>query len=74
MEKSTIYTSSDHDKLAFILPRRKLDLSILDESIIRVFGSVFSSIVIEAFLNIDKKYPSKSFGDIIYSKKKRIWK
>lgn len=50
-KKSTIFSSSDYNQISLTLPGRKLDISAFNEPKIRVFGSIFTSILIESFLN-----------------------
>ena len=59
-EKAIIFTSSSYDQSSISLPGREINISILEELITRVFGSVFSSIFIESLL--DKK-SSKSLDE-----------
>ena len=49
-EKATIFASSDFDQISLTLPARRLKIASLDIPIIRVFGSIFSSIILETFL------------------------
>ncbi|KAK8847265.1 hypothetical protein M9Y10_019851 [Tritrichomonas musculus] len=53
-KKATIFTSSLYNEKSLTLPGRKINISILDSSRIRVFGSIFSSILIEAFFHTQK--------------------
>lgn len=50
-KKATIFASSAFDQISLSLPGRKYNISILEDSRIRVFGSIFSSIFIESLLN-----------------------
>lgn len=52
-EKAIIFTSSSYDQSSISLPGREINISILEDLITRIFGSVFSSIFIESLL--DKK-------------------
>ena len=55
-QKATIFTSSLYNEKSLTLPGRKINISILDSSRIRVFGSIFSSILIEAFFHTKKEH------------------
>lgn len=50
-KKATIFASSAFDQLSLTLPGRKFKISILNKCRIRVFGTVFTSIIIESFLH-----------------------
>ena len=67
-EKATIFTSSLFNKKSLTLPGRKIDISILNESRIRVFGSIFSSIFIESLLDTEGQLSFKSFCECIRRK------
>lgn len=67
-KKATIFTSSKFNQVSLTLPGRKFTYSLLDEWRIRIFGSIFSSILIETLLDKDSLITLEVFRDKIYDK------
>lgn len=65
-KKATIFTSSDFNQKSLTLPGRNFGIS-LNEPTIRIFGSIFSSILIESFLNKEVIGSLITFRDFIYN-------
>lgn len=67
-EKATIFVLSYFNKKSITLTGRKFSLSILKNPRIRIFGSIFSSIIFEAFFVKDSLITLERFLDIICDK------
>lgn len=65
-KKAMILTSSDFNQISLTLPGRDFSIS-LNDSRIRIFGSIFSSILIESFLNKKATTSLVTFRDFIYN-------
>lgn len=50
-KKATIFSSSTYNQISLTLPGRKINILAFNEPKIRVFGSIFTSIFIESFLD-----------------------